>query len=270
MVSTPTMQTDCTYQTMLRSELVSRIERNNKYSLRSFAKHLKLSPAFVSQVLNNRRTLSIETAHGITEALNWPDKMSKRFVQLVQLERVDDAVSRKKLQTQLDKTDPQFAHIKQDQFNVLSDWRYAALMEMTELDCFVSNERWIAQRLGITVIEAKDIIFRLLRSGLLVADDQGNMKKSQEYVAMTGPQAKKAIEQYHRRVLERAILATGDHIPEREFRSLIVPTDPTRLGEFKNRIRQFEDDMMEFMENGPRRSIFQMSIQLFRIDRETT
>lgn len=264
------MQTAESYQIMLRSELVSRIAHNSKYSLRCFARQLNLSSAYVSQVLNGKRMLSIETAALIGEKLKWPENRAQRFVLLVQLARTTDVKSQAALRQKLNPAKLNFTEIQQEQINALSDWRFAAVLELTEVEGFQSCERWIARRLGITVIESSDILYQLMRAKLLEVDDLGSFRKTNQYAAMTGPQAKRAIQTYHRGALKRAERAVGDPIENREFRSLTVSTDPSRLMEFKRRIRGFEDEMTAFMEDGPRKGVFQFSIQLFRIDRDVS
>ena len=257
-----------TYQTMLRSELATRIGVNSRYSLRSFARQLKLSPAYVSQVLNGHRTLSIHAANEVAKSLKWDYGKSRRFIELISLERVTDSKTKVELRKKIERSKVSFKDLELEHQMILADWRYAAILELTEVDGFKSCERWIAKRLGITVIETGDILFRLIRAGLLAIGTDGQWKKTDHHISMTGPHAKKAIQSYHHQVLKRAQGALTDPIPEREFRSITVATSPARMSEFKQRIRAFEDEMMTFMEEGERRSIFQFSIQLFRVDKD--
>jgi transcriptional regulator with XRE-family HTH domain len=53
----------------LAQELLRRKERNPSYSLRSFARDLRLSPSCVSEILNNKRSPSPKNVRKIAEKL---------------------------------------------------------------------------------------------------------------------------------------------------------------------------------------------------------
>ncbi len=50
---------------------------------------------------------------------------------------------------------------------LLSDWRHFAILELTRVDSFQTDSRWIARVLGSTVDEVNVALQRLLRFGLL-------------------------------------------------------------------------------------------------------
>ena len=68
-------------------------------------------------------------------------------------------------------------------FKIISDWYHYAILELTELKEFESDINWISQRLGISKIEAHMGIKRLKNIGLMVEDEDGNLKTSDEFTA---------------------------------------------------------------------------------------
>jgi uncharacterized protein (TIGR02147 family) len=54
-----------------------------------------------------------------------------------------------------------------DALLMLSDWRHFAILELTRLDSFRTDSRWIARVLGTSVDDVNVVLQRLLRFGLL-------------------------------------------------------------------------------------------------------
>jgi len=67
----------------------------------------------------------------------------------------------------------QLRRLGRDAMILLSDWRHFAVLELTRLDAFKTDSRWIARVLGASVDDVNIVVQRLLRFNLLQMSDAG-------------------------------------------------------------------------------------------------
>ncbi len=239
---------------------MSRIHRNSRFSLRGFARLLGLSPATLSGVLNQKRTLSMKAAMAIAQKLEWDPKKSEYFYQKVAQELGGYRTVAKQSQ---DNLILKYGEISLDDFNVISDWYHFAILEMTFISHFKSEPKWIAKKLGITVHEATDAIDRLKRLGLLIASE-GKLKKSNKNLATPADHASRAIRKRHKQILDRAKEVLDQvELSERDFTSITMAIDPKKIELAKEKIKKFRRELSAFLEKGNPREVYELSIQLF-------
>ena len=85
---------DTDYRKILRRELEQRINRNPRYSLRSFAKDLKVAPALMSDVLNEKRGLSRFSATRIANRIGLSSSETETFCDLVKSKHARSRLSK--------------------------------------------------------------------------------------------------------------------------------------------------------------------------------
>lgn len=71
------------YRFYLQVEFSKRLEKNARYSLRAYARDLKMSPGKLSEVLSKKQGLAVAKAQEIVEILNWDQDQSSWFNDLV-------------------------------------------------------------------------------------------------------------------------------------------------------------------------------------------
>lgn len=77
------MKTQC-FRDILNQELKAKQERNRCFSLRAFARQLKMSPSHLSSILSGKTGLSPNKAVEICSLLNYTTIESNHFCQLVE------------------------------------------------------------------------------------------------------------------------------------------------------------------------------------------
>jgi uncharacterized protein (TIGR02147 family) len=256
------------YRSMLREELTSRIKTNPRYSARAMARDIGLSPGFFCQVLNQRRLLHEDRALAVANALGWDERRASSFVKLVRFHRVKDTSLKRTVLDEINREQSAkaaFYDLELDYFTAISRWEYLAILDLVTTEGFKSDPRWIANKLGITKVEADTALDRLKRLGMLVADKNELRRSHPNYATPNGPGSDSlTIKDFHAQLLKKAKEALYQQPRESiEFRNLTVATDPKRLPEIKRRIREFEDELMNLMESGRRKQVFQFSMQLF-------
>lgn len=69
-----------TYLTMIHEEYARRRARNELYSIRAFARDLKMSSGSLSQILSAKRFPSVRCARHLIAALGMDDEQAERFL----------------------------------------------------------------------------------------------------------------------------------------------------------------------------------------------
>src|SRR3954465_2908189 len=148
------------YKSYLQSELSRRCERNPRYSVRAFARALDINDGALSQILSGKRIPAYRTALRIIRALGLTPEEVQNFLA---------SLAEKHRSRGLQRLNPIFREIqtkpKQQQidlFRLVADWYHVAIGELVATEDFKSDPAWIARELGISVIEAKMALERLL------------------------------------------------------------------------------------------------------------
>lgn len=244
------------FRQFLQEELVSRCRENPNYSLRSFARALKVEPSALSQIINGKRPLT--------------EKMKLRLGSALGL----SLHHLKKLPTTNAITTSSYQQIALDAFAVMSDWYHYAILELTYLDDFKAEAGWISRRLGITKSEANIAVERLFRLDLLVADKAGRWKDSSENGRLTQIQlglSSDAARKYQRQLLELSKTALQEvPLSQRNHTSAAFCFDtkdlPRAIESIKTFRRQFAE---EFQPKDKAREVYQIQISFFPLTKNS-
>jgi len=259
------------YSSMLREELIVRCRKNPSYSARAMARDMGISPAYLSQVLSHKKMLNEDRAFHIAQALKWDLKKSRVFTTLVRFESAKDPKTKEIILDELNKIRGSqkiaFYDLQLDSFRIISDWYHFAILELTCIKGFRSNPHWIANKLGITPSETVQAIERLKRLDLLKETNRRITKTKEDYTTPSAPSA--AIRGFHRQILEKAKLAlVHQSVETRHFTGATMAIDPARLDEAREKVAMFRNELMQFLEKGQKTAVYQLSLQLFRLDQK--
>jgi len=153
------------YKVYLRRELDRRCESNANYSMRSFARALRVDPAVLSRTLSDKRALSYKVAKRVINHLHLSPQECSIFLESVAEDHKQRGL--KKNEAFSDRRRPEVGEIDAELFVQISDWYHHAIHRMTALDQFRSDPEWIADRLGISVLETRQALQRLSRAGMI-------------------------------------------------------------------------------------------------------
>jgi uncharacterized protein (TIGR02147 family) len=255
------------YRSLLQRELLSRIQRNPRYSVRAMARDLSLSSAFLSQVLNGRRSLSEEKGVAVAARLSWTTQQSSLFLQLIRLARATSPTLRGQILAQLPEGNlreqiHRHFRLGAKRFQVVSDWYHFAILELTELRGFRADPEWIGRKLGIRPAEARDAVSRLVELGLLESRGKRLRKKD----CSIGDTPSEAIRKFHRQHLEKAGRALETQpVEERHLSGITMAVNTRQLPWAIRKIARFRREMMAGLETGPRDQVYHLSVQLYRL-----
>ena len=167
-----------------------------------------------------------------------------------------------------DEVDSSYLQLTADQFRVVSEWYYFAILSLVKTADFQSNSEWIAQRLGISVPQVNQAIDRLERLGL-IENERGRIHLNQTRYRTTDDVMNLSVRKSHFETLELAKQSLEQNaIEERDFSSITMAVDVEQLAQAKSLIRKFQDDLDALLEGDEqkqksRTEVYRLAVQLF-------
>lgn len=142
---------------LIRNEYISRRKANDSYSLTAFARDLSLSVSFLSRLLRNERSITVNQTIQITNILTLSteqmdsciealiarsgrhSKISKKFIHDLSKKKKTDTASKNEI-----------SFFEVERFRVISESYHLAILNLTKVKGFNPNASDIAKSFGIT------------------------------------------------------------------------------------------------------------------------
>jgi uncharacterized protein (TIGR02147 family) len=250
-----------TSRDILRQILLKKIKANPAYSARAFARDIGVSPAFVTMILNGKKTINLNRAVEISQALKLQEKEKQALINATMQEsgmdlQVKGVLNRKEL-----------IDLSEEQFTVIADWYHFAILDLATTKSFKSDTKWIAKRLTLSPLQVEVAIARLIKVGLL-KEAGGAFKKVHEKIDMPTKLSLTAVREHHRQMMERAKeqLTKTDQksFESRMISSMTFSADASRIAEARQKVLDFQQELANFLSAGSQcTEVFQLNIQLF-------
>lgn len=236
---------------ILKIELERRQSNNQAYSLRAFSRFLGISPATLSQSISGKRNLSTKKMTAVLKKLGYSPK-----------ELLDIAVTDENEKT----IHSQKLELRDDEFKLISDWVYFAILSLGELPEAKSDPRWIARKLHIKVELVNVALTRLSKMGIIEIKN-GRYKQIAPPLKTTSDIPSEAIKNYHRGILDLAKNKLDEvTVEERDYASITMAINSKHLKKAKEITKKYKRDMMKLLEHGRKDRVYQLSLQLFPLD----
>lgn len=131
------MQTS--YVHILKQKFQERLAVNPRYSLRAYARSLRLDAGFLSHVLNHKRKLSVSRAIEIAPALKLSQSEKTFFINLVRLESARNEELQNEIIKDLSKNllIHKIKEMDLQVFSAISNWYHHAIIELTFKEGFI-------------------------------------------------------------------------------------------------------------------------------------
>jgi uncharacterized protein (TIGR02147 family) len=150
-----------------------------------------------------------------------------------------------------------------DLFRTIADWYHYAILELTFVENFSSDPKWIASELQISVSEVKLAIQRLKELGFLDEKNGKLFKTAPPLLTSDRHLTNSALKRRQKQILEKAITAV-DEVPIelRNNTAMTAAIDPARIPEAKQRIQLFLDELTTFLEGGKKEKVYEIAVAL--------
>ncbi len=224
------------HTTKLIKELKSRIQKNASYSIRSFARDLKIDSSSLTSIIAGKRKIPKSKIDSIAEKISSTKSELESFAKSAWLEHV--TLSGIKKEVQKGKREI----INEDDFSAIADIQTYTLLSLLELDNFKYDKSWIKKKIKIEDSKLTKIIKTLTDKGIIKKEGQ-NLVRVKSRISTTDNIESKYIVKHHMDTLDLAKSKCLQLSPqERYFSTLTIPADPESIEEAKKLIMDFEDN----------------------------
>jgi uncharacterized protein (TIGR02147 family) len=231
-------------------ELVKIIEKefekkqliNKRYSLRSFAKYLDLSPATLSKILSKKASITPKILKIIGPKINLSPQDYYKFELLVQKQKKESNIKNTELKN--------VRELQMDEFNFISDWFHYAILEIFNLDHYNEDPKWIAKKLGINdekkVVEALN---RLIHLNLLKKNEKGQIVLCDSFNSILDYSFSSVAMRERQKQIMRLSCEKIDSIAieKRDHSSIVISVDEKLLPEIKVKIKDFRRSLGNYI-----------------------
>jgi len=259
--------TKTSFRDYLKEEFQQRCEVNSSYSLRAFSRDLRLSPASLSEIFNGRQGMSVSRAQQVVERLNLSEDEKDVFCQLVEAEHgrcdIKRKVAKAKLQQRLARP---YLEVQKNILDVLTNWYYFAILELTHIKGFQANVSWTAQQLNISELQVEEAVDKMQRVGLLeIVDDR--WIDTENFFATPSDIPSQKIKQLHLQLLQKAEQAVVEQsVDERDFSSVIMAFDQGDMPKIKNKIKEFRQSLNKYISKSENKnSVYSLNIHFLKL-----
>jgi transcriptional regulator with XRE-family HTH domain len=243
---------DTSFRLYLQSELARRCARNTQYSLRAFALHLAVDHSTLSQWLRGRRPITARSIEAIGARLNLSADAVQQYIE--HSGRDDGPAVPVDILTG-------------DTMSVIADWYHFAILELTRLDEFQCDSRWIARVLDISVDEVNLAVQRLIRLGLLDMESPDRwVDRSGDARVHLGSLSSETLDRQQnqaRRLSATAVRAVP--VTLRDHSSITLAVNSARLPRAVELIARFRQQLVDLLQDGVSDDVYQLEIALFPI-----
>lgn len=258
------------YRVVLKDELERRCTKNPRYSLRAFAKDLGVGPSRLSEILSGKAGISKSRALAFAKRLGLSAGEASRFADLVESTHARSPIKRELARVRLEKfIVPEYQQLQLDTFKTISDWYHHAILELFRIEGAKSNNAWVARALGITEMEAKLAIERLLRLGML-NEKNGTYEVADDFAASPDGIPTESIKKFHQQILTKAEAALfSQSVDERNISTVVMAFDADQVAQAHEHIRSFRRNFSKTVNPTEKKnSVYCLSVQFFQLTKE--
>ena len=239
-------------QNILRQKFQAGKLKNKSYSLRAYAKKLKISHSVLSEILRGKRKVSAKMAI----------KLFQESGQSIQEQKKIKDLFLKESNIVLEEKD----------FSLISEWQYFAILALMETEFFKETfslkeaQSSIQRHLRLDEKKTKKSLKRLVKMQLIKACDGADnlFQLTSDYYSTTEDIPSRTILKAHMDSLDMA----KSYIKEtktlkREVMSITFSGDRQQMVEAKKIIRDFRDELCKKMKGTKRDTVYKMHVLLY-------
>lgn len=230
------------------------------------------SKSTLAMILNGDRHPGKDVKSKMIKYFSFKDKEKDYFEKLIELQKSKNPEYTVFLMEKLKSLHPKknFKLLSSDEFEVISNWHYYIIREMIAWPSFKEDPDWISEQLlfKFTPRECKRCL-NDLESLELIKRENNKFVLNDLHLSSSDEVASEALKRYHEQSLEVAKSSVRKFEPrERYLSGISINIDPEKLSHIKDKIRLFEDELINLFDEPNKERIYQFNIQLFPTSKE--
>jgi uncharacterized protein (TIGR02147 family) len=254
------------YRQTLRDIFFDRRSKNSSYSLRAFARDLKMPSSNLSLVLKGEKGISQNTAQLLTERLPLSAEEKKIFCKSVENLHAKSAWAREKALEELDSLSALSSNVSLDMMQVLGGWQCFALLALLR----ISKDHSLAvlsQALEFSEQETAHYLKKLLAVGLIDQLKSKRYRVCNDFSWSADGIPSEIIRKSHDKILDKAKEALSmQSTEERDFTSIMCDIDSTHLPQAKKEIRKFiRSFYLKYSNKKTANHVYALNLQLYNL-----
>ncbi len=249
------METSQSYYLVKIKEALSIKQRNNPYySLRAFARDIGIHPATLSQIINGKRDLPKRDCEKVLSKLNLGPKERSLFV---------ESLRNKKNNLKRSDEDQRYL-IDESHYKIISEWEHFAVLELFNIKNFKKTNEDIADRLNLSMNRVDVVTTNLLMASLISKDKDGFFYKIHHDVKTSDNLKSQALRDSHKETMLMGVKKIEDiEIDKRDFSSITMAIDPSKIEDAKFIIKEFRKKMNSLSQEGNVSEVYQLGVQFY-------
>lgn len=222
-------------------------------SLRAFAKKIKTPASTISEVINGKLCLNAKRAAEVVEQLPISRNKKNHFLTLLD----------QPFEVQRDQ-------LRDEDYMVLTDWRYLAILHFFDIENATKTAEAIAQRLALNLDDVHRMVQQLIDRGMLVRHESGELSSTNKNWQTSDGPSSELIQRFHKETL-RCAERSLDLIPpsERDFTTTVFAGDPEQMELIKSELRRMHKRVVSIGEGaGPRNRLYSLNVSFYPLDKK--
>ncbi|MFS4458611.1 TIGR02147 family protein [Bdellovibrio sp. HCB2-146] len=223
-------------------------KRNPRLSLRAVARKAGISAGRFSEIIAGKRKLSSYYADKIADAMRLSQNERNELFSYV------ETSSRKKLSSRV---------LQEREIAMITGWENYAILSLMKTQDFRSESEWIADRLGITKSQVEKSLGTMESLGIIKKNSLGYVRTSESFQTMSEIPSRHLRQVHHNELAKALEVMENTPVSVRSFSSATMPVNLNRLAEAKKMILEFQNSLMQFLEQGEKTEVYNFNMQLF-------
>lgn len=237
---------------LLKIKLEEIQKKNPRFSFRSLAKKVGISPGCLNELMHGKRPLSEFYANKIVLGLE---------LDISERNEIYSMITTRSRKFAVQKT------LEEKEMEMLTNWEHFAILNLFRMKNFQSEPEWIADRLGLSIETVEHSLNLLMELGFIKR--KGNsIARAVASLSTTSDIPSQALVKAHVSDLKKAIevlQATGPE--QRDFSSITMAINPAKIEEAKKYIKKFRRKFSILVEEGEQTEVYNLNIQFFPLTR---
>lgn len=241
-----------------------------KLSIRKWSTQIGFrSHSLLSMILTGNRQMNIRHALTISQHLNMTANEQIYFQSLVQLQHTQSPEDKDKILNMLHKLEgtkqSQLRKLEVTQSKILSNPLHYIILALIQTKNFSPDPSWIKNkiRLKYTSMEIRNAIERLVEGKLINQDARGEITLNHDVTTAANDVPNEAVRTLHEKTMLENIKCLNDvSLEQREFQNYFISIKKADLPDIKNKIRAFNESIINEYGNKISDSVYNLSMQL--------